>query len=213
MSTPSPHACASCGRRCRACEDGAPCTRATWCTWCTEVYRDNAPDPETGRVHCAECDGYLPKLAVLIERKLPRYPRHCGSCRPAVEQREAEEAAARRAEEAAFREYQNTAGADSVVAGNGDSPKRTRKGRTPKLPAGPPPAYREEQEQRAMSRAEQVAAASREQAARDPDAHAVRGGFVPRPAPGQREFPDHGEFAYGKTEWPGTRMGDLYSGS
>lgn len=211
MTSPSPHACASCGRRCRACEDGKACTRATWCRWCSGVYAENAP-ADDGRVYCAGCGAPFPSLAVLIERGLSKYPRYCKSCRE--ERREAA---------AAARELNARVGAESVVAGKGDGPKRTdppRKHRTPKLPAGPPPAHREEQERglhaasgtRSMSTGEQVAAASREQAEREPDAHAVRGGFVPRPTPGQREFPDHSEMANGKTDWPGTRVSALYHG-
>jgi hypothetical protein len=51
-----------------------------------------------------------------------------------------------------------------------------------------------------MSIGEQIAAAAREQAARDPDAHAARGGFVPRIGHGTADpYPNHSEMGAGET--------------
>jgi hypothetical protein len=85
---PRPHVCDSCGRSCGACSRAAgagqplPHTvREPWCMWCKRIYADNAPDPETGRVHCAGCEAPFPGLAAFVAAGLNSYPRLCRACR------------------------------------------------------------------------------------------------------------------------------------
>jgi hypothetical protein len=49
--------------------------------WCKKIYADNAPDPETGRVHCQRCEAPFPDLAAFVAAGLPKYPRYCKACR------------------------------------------------------------------------------------------------------------------------------------
>ena len=80
------HSCTSCGRAYGACATAAaagqplPHTiKVPWCAWCTAVFRDNAPDPATGRVHCAGCGAPFPGLAQLVEAGLGVLPGDVGA--------------------------------------------------------------------------------------------------------------------------------------
>lgn len=243
-AAPDGHACSSCGTKCPRCRDGKPCAQGPWCTWCAEIYRENAPDPADGRVYCGGpdpdtadgCNYVFPDFKAFVKRyhdpdparRLRRYPRYCSECREereaasAAKQRE-QEAAERRAERAAERELDRTIGADAVV--NNGKPKPTAKGRTPKLPAGPPPAYREEHASRAehgeqasngvtaggggsryRSRGEEVYARELEAIRRDPNGPVARGGFVPRIGHDTGDpYPNHSEMSEGATAPTGMR--------
>jgi hypothetical protein len=94
-----PHVCESCGRACGACAEAAAAgqplphnIREPWCPWCARIYADNAPDPDTGRVHCQRCDAPFPALAAFIAAGLEKYPRYCRKCRPWAEGRDEREA-------------------------------------------------------------------------------------------------------------------------
>ncbi|TQM44108.1 hypothetical protein [Pseudonocardia cypriaca] len=159
----SGHVCASCGRACGPCAEAAerghplPHTiREAWCRWCASIYVDNAPDPETGRVHCAGCDGALPGLAEFIAKRLEKYPKLCRDCR----------ADRRRAEPASDADASGATSSpppDRGVQSAGEPPPP---GADPRAPVAPTTAA--ERERRAAEEAE---------------ASWRRGGFVPRTGP------------------------------
>jgi len=140
-----PHVCTSCKRACMPCAEAAAAgqplphtVRLAWCIWCAGIYADNAPDPDTGRVHCQKCEAPFPDLIAFIKSGLAKYPRLCRKCRTDGRTAAAED----RAQDA-------KAGVEAVVQQRGPSSPapdplaKRKRGRPPLQPPPDDPTARE----------------------------------------------------------------------